>query len=202
MRAYLLIPEERKSEILECGADMSLARDFVCKVTQGNGRAFLCRLNPADYAPEEISDGLCMVKAELNLVRAFVAEGTFLDASPEDPSGDCWRAFQDSFLPAAEYRLGMYRRPLCLIASPILPEALEDYDSVRDEAVCYPNSETLYTDRRFEEALEQAPELKEKLLADYCRGLAEQGRAVCRSAGALKLYETEDKKWSYLTGKE
>ena len=196
MKAYLWVPEDRKSEILECGLDMSLASEFKCRVNEMSGRAFLCRLSPGDWKDAVKPADSVMIKADLSQVRAFVAENIYLEGCATDgyEGGGLWECFQNSIVPWEQYRLGNYRKPLCLIVNPILPEALSEYDSRMDETVMYPDSETLYVDRRFAQAAEAEEGFKERALEAY---YDRQGGNK-DSMGGINIYRDADGNVSYI----
>ena len=181
MKAYYFVPAKEADEIAECGLEISRGQYFVSKLMQNAGKCFAARLNPRDYAPEDFREDRRCLKIDLDQVRAFVAEEDFLIIEAPEAVKKQW--FENSIVPAGEYRLGMYRSPLCLIANTILPQAMSFYDSAIDEAVLYENSEELYLARLMGQA-EEDPCFRELALKAYMDRQAAQGD--------LQIFEQKD----------
>lgn len=186
MKAYCFVPEDRIEEITECGMDLSLGQHYVCKVTSNSQRCFMGRLNPRDYSQQEFVPGMSMVKVDLSQVRAFIGEGTFLECHISDT--EKFQMFEDSLIPQGEYRLGTYRNPLCLIVNAVLPEAVEIYDSLMDEAVPYETSQELYLQCLFEEAVDQRKDFRERSLETLFESLVEDGKMKKVFCGNYNTY--------------
>ena len=188
MKAYCFVPEERIEEITECGMELSVGERYACKVTSNDGRCFVGRLNPRDFDKADFLPGKKLVKINLAKVRSFIGEGVYLDIDSETGSG----MFEDSLLPSKEYQLGMYRKPVCLIVNTVLPEAVEKYDSLMDEAVPYVNSEELYIEYLFNNEAEKNENFREVALAACFDKLAENNMVEKKTYGDYILYNSED----------
>lgn len=173
MKAYYFVPADAADEIIECGLEISRGQYFVSKFMQNSGRCFAARLHPGDYAPGEFSPDKVCLKIDLAKVRAFVAEEAFLETDMPEEQKRQW--FEASILPAEAYRLGTYRKPLCLIANTILPQAMEVYDRLIDEALLYESSEELYLSSLLRQA-EEDPDFREPALKAYMDSLAAMGK--------------------------
>lgn len=175
MKAYCFVPAERIEEITECGMDLSLGQHYACKVTTNGGMCFIGKLNPRDYDKQEFTSGKALIKVDLSKVRSFIGESTFFKCDATEDEN--FRMFEDSLLPSEEYRPGMYRNPLCLIVNAVLPEAVEGYDRLMDEAIPYETSEELYVQCMFEDAKDKNENFREKALIAYFDELTEDGKA-------------------------
>ena len=173
MKAYCFVPADQTDEILECGLEISRGQYFVSRFTQNGGRCFGARLHPGDYAPEKFRSDESCLKIDLSQVRAFVAEEAFWETDAPEEQKRQW--FEASVLPFSEYALGTYRKPLCLIVNTILPQAMERYDPMMDEALLYENSRELYLDQLFARARESSS-FRELALAAYLDAQAAEGR--------------------------
>lgn len=173
MKAYYFVPADQADEIMECGLEISRGDYFVSKFMQNSGRCFAARLHPGDYAPEAFtSDKMCL-KIDLTQVRSFIAEDAFWETDMPEENKKQW--FEASFLPTEEYRLGTYRKPLCLIVNTILPQAMERYDTVMDEALLYESSQELYLSGLMRQA-EEDPDFRELALGVYLDSQAAKGK--------------------------
>lgn len=173
MKAYYFVPASEAEEITECGLEIGRGEYFVPKFVWNGGKCFAARLHPGDYAPEEFSPERKCLKIDLSRVRAFIAEEAILYTDIPEEKKRQW--FEESILPVDEYKLGTYRKPLCLITNTILPQAMEVYDSLIDEALLYENSEELYLGRLLSQA-EDNPEFRELALRAYMDSEAAKGK--------------------------
>ena len=187
MKAYCFVPEEKIEEIIECGIELSLGQHFPCKVTTNGGMCFMTKLNPRDYSKSQFVPGKILVKVNLDKVRGFIGEGTYLELGNKE---DGLRMFEDSLIVAADYRLGMYRNPYCLIVNTILPEAVERYDNLMDEAVPYVTSEELYVDCIYAELSENTENFKEIAVKACFDKLAESKESEKTTYDAFNIYKT------------
>ena len=173
MKAYYFVPTSEADEILECGLEISRGQYVVSRFMQNAGRCFDARLHPGDYPSEAFGPDRTCLKIDLDQVRAFVAEDAFWDIEVPEEQKKQW--FEASILPAEEYKLGTYRKPLCLIANTVLPQAMGVYDKLIDEALLYETSEELYLNGLFSQA-EEDPAFRELALRAYLDTQAARGK--------------------------
>lgn len=173
MKAYYFVPASEAEEITECGLEIGRGEYLVPKFVRNTGKCFAARLHPGDYASEEFRPDRKCLKIDLSKVRAFIAEEMFLETDLPEEQKQRW--FEESILPAEDYKLGTYRKPLCLIANTVLPQAMEEYDSLIDEALLYETSEELYLSRLLSQA-EEDPDFREPALRTYLDLRAAKGK--------------------------
>lgn len=192
MKAYYFVPASQADEIMECGLEISRGDYFVSKFMQNSGRCFAARLHPGDYAPEAFSTDKTCLKIDLTQVRSFIAEDAFWETDMPEENKKQW--FEASFLPTEEYRLGTYRKPLCLIANTILPQAMELYDTVMDEALLYESSQELYLSGLMRQA-EEDPDFRELALGVYLDSQAAKGKMQAFvQKNSCVYFDTQSKK--------
>lgn len=198
MKAYYFVPVSQADEIMECGLEISHGDYFVSKFMQNSGRCFAARLHPADYGSEAFtSDKMCL-KIDLTQVRSFIAEEAFLETDMPEANKKQW--FEASFLPTEEYRLGTYRKPLCLIANTILPQAMERYNTVMDEALLYESSQELYLSSLMDQVKED-PDFRELALGAYLDFQAARGKMQAFVQKHSCVYFDTQSKKSYVLRK-
>ena len=190
MKAYCFVPEEKIDEIKECGLELALGQRYDCKVTTNDGMCIMGKLNPRDYSKDQFLPGKILVKVNLNKVRGFIGEGAYLGISED--YGENFKMFEDSLLPANEYKLGMYRNPQCLIVNTVLPDAVEMYDHLMDEIIPYENSGELYVECLYQETKDKTQNFREIALTACFDKLSEAGKIEKISYEECNVYKTKD----------
>ena len=149
MKTYLYTNGEDAAEALASGLKLSDAATGAVRVYGNMLPCIGTYLHPQD-APEAVRNDPARYGAVLKITpregKAFIADAARTGA-----------LYNESVIPFASYRLGMYRKPRCLLVTSVFPDALEPYDGRRDEALLYESSEQLYTDALFASADDADP---------------------------------------------
>ncbi len=128
------------------------------------GKYIAALLHPGD---EEKRAGRVCVKLRIEPEKAYVAE-----------TGRIREKIGETLVKASGYRLGEYRKPVCLIAGRVPADNISIYDSSFDEPLLYESSEKLYVDRLFALADEADPGFRETALKAYFEKQRALGRLV------------------------
>lgn len=164
-----------------------------CVLVEINGctRHYLkAYLSPAD-CPSYNCEGWQVVAVEVVPDSCYIAEGAFVSNAVNAP--DCLpELFQNSVIPMEKYRLGQYRRPICLV--PGTDRTLSYLnENPGKQPVLYDLAEDMYGDRIFDK-LTDGLLSKRKLTELACKHLVETGRAKVTQSSNWDyiMYETDD----------
>ena len=164
MKTYYYTTEEFAKEAIECGLKLSHAASDVASVYGKKLPCIVTYIHPADCPRECRSNAV--LKLRLEDGKAFVAEGLF--------TGE---RYATSLVAAKDYRIGTYRKPVCLVICSVLPEQIEAYDPAMDEPLFYESSESLYRDTVMSR-VQESEDFKELALMAYYDQEAAQGRCI------------------------
>ncbi len=164
MKTYFYTTEEIGKDATSCGLKLSLVTQGTVSIYGQTVPCFVTFLHPAD-CPEEFRTAH-ILKLSVEPHKAFVAEGMFTD-----------QRYVDSIIPVQDYRLGLYRKPRCLVISSVFPEQIERYDPYMDEPLLYESSQQLYRDTVMSRVQESELFCETALRAFYTQE-AEAGRCV------------------------
>ncbi len=133
MKTYFYTTEEIANEAASCGLKLSHVANGTASVYGKEMPCIVTYLHPADCPGD--CRGTAVLKLTLEDGKAFVGEGLFAGSR-----------FDQTLIPAKDYRVGTYRNPRCVLICSVFPEQIERYDSAMDEPLFYESSESLYRD--------------------------------------------------------
>lgn len=159
MKTYFYTTEQIAAEAINCGLKLSVAANCLTPIY---GKMLPCietYLHPEDCPESQRSSSV--LKIHLEDSKAFVADGMLTGAR-----------YEASMIAAKEYRLGLYRKPRCLIICSVFPEQIELYNPNMDEPILYESSGQLYRDTAFGRVQESDAFRELALRAHYEQGAA------------------------------
>lgn len=165
MKVYCFIPAEKAEEVIECGLKLSSRTTKTIEVNGQQVQCFEAYMHPNDAEKMNPSD--VPVKISLQTGRAYIADNSLL--------GELGDLYNKSIIPADKYKLGMYRKPCCLIAYTVLPDMIERYNPDMDEPLLYQSSEQLYRDSLFYKTDDLVQSFKDVALNAYYNMKAASG---------------------------
>lgn len=164
LKTYYYTTKEFAEDAIGCGLKLSHSASGTVPVYGREMPCIVTYLHPEDCPKECRTEAV--LKLRLEDGKAFVGEGLF--------SGE---RYATSLVAAKDYRIGTYRKPVCLVICSVLPEQIEAYDPTMDEPLFYESSESLYRDTAMSR-VQESEAFKELALVAYYDQEAAQGRCI------------------------
>lgn len=145
MKVFFSVPVADADNVCECGLKVSEYGDRMVTVN-GREMSFVSAyLNPNDA---EKDDGRMIIRLIPDDAHCYIAEGSFYEEHMlciKSGGDDFWlKKYQETIIPAAEYKFGMYRKPEYLIGRTLFSDQIEKFDRRKGEPILYNNSKELY----------------------------------------------------------
>lgn len=172
IEVYYYIPDNRVSEVVECGMKLSewYQRELLIG---GELKKCICALlNPKDDTKKYRSENFKCVKLELP--HCYVADKYLYEAGKSSPA--LMDMYIKSIIDIKDYRFGMYRLPECLVTGAVISDNIKVLDKRIDSPVLFDNSEKLYVNNIIEENKEYDDNFFDCLLYNFYCKLAEIGK--------------------------
>lgn len=181
MKTYFYTTEETANEAASCGLKLSHVTNATVSVYGKEMPCVVTYLHPADC--KDAQGCSAILKITLEDGKAFIGEGLLHGTR-----------FDQTLIPAKDYRYGTYRSPRCVLTCSVFPEQIERYDSAMDEPLFYESSESLYRDTAMSR-VQESDDFRELALRSYYDREAELGHCDRQEeAGTVWYVSKEDGK--------
>ena len=148
MKVFFSVPDQAVDDICDCGLKVSEYKNRTVTVGGLTTHYIAAKLNPNDI---EKADGETVIRLVTDESYCFVAEGAFFEEHilcVQSGGDDFWlRKYENTVIPASEYKFGMYRNPDYLICRTLFSEQIERFDRRKGEPILYNDSDELYMGR-------------------------------------------------------
>ena len=203
MKVFFAVSESDAEEVSACGMKVSRYATRNVSIDGVEHRCIVAALTPGDIVNASDS-GIEVLRLNPDDLHGWIAEGVFYEeygcADVNGEDRNFWMSeYEKSIIPAAEYKLGMYKKPEYLIYRTLFPESIERFDRRRGEPILYDNSNELYMGKAMSFAEENCDDFYELALKAFAdRWAAGNGFSV-RNGGKYTIYMDENGNVKYIS---
>jgi hypothetical protein len=189
IEVYCHIKAEKAENVVDCGLKLSEMADREILLNGMPKRCFQTYLSPED-------DKNCFGKIEFRCLKIQVRKSVCRMADAflyemGNVNENTMELYEKSIIPLDNYVFGMYRMPVCLITTTMLPGEITLLNKNLDSPVLFRKSEELYVNNLIEDFRNENENIYDNLLYSYFVLLEQRGQAI-------KL-ESEDTKMAVFT---
>jgi len=135
--AYFYVKKEDTEETSECGLKLSKWFDTDIVIDIFKKKAITAYLSPKDNMKKYKDKAYDCLKLDLHDEKIYIVENAYKEVNEIE-----W--YFESIIPAKQYKVGMYRKPVFVITYTVLGDYISILDKSRDIPILYDSSEEMY----------------------------------------------------------
>lgn len=190
---YCHISVDRADNVVDCGLKLSDMADREIMLNGMSKRCFQAYLSPEDDADFfEQNDYRC-IKIQVRKSVCRMADGFLYEMGKTNE--DAMKLYEKSIIPVENYVFGIYRKPVCLITTTMIPGEITLLNKNLDAPVLFRKSEELYVNNIIESFRYEKDNFYDSLLFSYFAYLEQNAQAVRVQSedGRMVVFKLKDK---------